>query len=277
MTDKHEKVIRALYRQTRTEQPSEFVDKRIRKAARRALYRNRKRWLWTLSTAAVIVLSFSVVLKLYIEEPDIEKLVWSEEPEKELMVPSVAEPSARVDSFPELMLADEASAVESSSGKIKSLPEAEKFKQKRKKALAKAMHQRLSGEMGFSDSMTSPVSSEKDNRPRNVTIPHLPVTLKALIQLDESLHGEELDKGLIKLYSKNSLILTVSSNNSTVTFNAWPGSEILGIGVDWSLTSQQLKGCSQQHMKTACQITNQLKAIFIEKRLDHIRWTVTHE
>jgi len=71
MNDADDEIIRALYKQSHQEQPSEFLDKRIRKAAQRALSQNRRRWIWGLSTAAVMVLSFNIVLDLFINKPEL--------------------------------------------------------------------------------------------------------------------------------------------------------------------------------------------------------------
>lgn len=74
------------------------MDKRIRKAASRAIssrtvssqtnsirekYRKRNRWLWGLSTAAVLVLSFTVVLNLLMTDPDSPEFYFEEQLEQQ--------------------------------------------------------------------------------------------------------------------------------------------------------------------------------------------------
>lgn len=279
MNDKHEEAILVLYRQSRTEQPSDLVDKRIRKAASRAHYRNKKRWLWSLSTAAVLVLSLTVVLKLFDGEHDSQEILWEDEPKqqvlkkKKITAPQriLAKPNARINNYPEILAPEEEDIAEISSVVAESQP------QKRVKSPVRRFRKEEKTESMLMDYAESPVPVLLDNIDVTAEIPQLPVKLKQLIQLDESLSGEELDNGFIRLYSKNKLILTVSPNKDGFSFKALQGSEILGISVDWSLKAIMLKQCTELNMSTVCSLTDRVKAIFINKRLDHISWQVMRE
>lgn len=78
MTDKHnnqgdeavnEPDITALYRSTRSEEPSASLDGHILAEARLSARRRRNRWLLPLSSAAVVMLGLTLTLKLLDQEP----------------------------------------------------------------------------------------------------------------------------------------------------------------------------------------------------------------
>ena len=68
MTEREDQDLLSLYRRSSQEQPSALLDQRVRNAARRTIKSRRPGWKWGLSTAAVLVLSFSVVLQTYFDE-----------------------------------------------------------------------------------------------------------------------------------------------------------------------------------------------------------------
>lgn len=77
--------IKALYQQTRTEQPSAELDRRIQHAAYKAATKDKSRWIWPLSTAAIFMLSLNVVLNLYdVEQSSVEDLIEEKSSAKEL-------------------------------------------------------------------------------------------------------------------------------------------------------------------------------------------------
>ena len=77
---KHEdqQAISELYRLTRSEQPSAELDQRIRHAAHHAIGAKKPNWIWSLSTAAVILLSVNVVLNVYDPDEDETAILFEE-------------------------------------------------------------------------------------------------------------------------------------------------------------------------------------------------------
>ena len=78
MSDPQQDKLRELYRRSRQEQPSVDLDRQIRDAARRPVQRRSRRWIWGLSTAAVLMLSFTVVLDLYLGDRVQEPLYFND-------------------------------------------------------------------------------------------------------------------------------------------------------------------------------------------------------
>ncbi|MBT3203462.1 MAG: hypothetical protein HOM14_16560 [Gammaproteobacteria bacterium] len=278
MNDKHEKAIVDLYRQSRTEQPSEFMDKRIRRAAKRKLYKSRKQWVWSLSTAAVLVLSFTVVLNLLDVESEISQIVEQEELKRQVIKKNRVESQQRVvpkfapilESQP-LILEEQHSMQDFASERTQNL------QQRKRKLLSRPRHQKEKAESLSFDAVVSSGAGLSDSENVKIHIPQLPLTLGGLLDLDNSLQGEKLKSGLIKLYLKNLLILTLLPGESEFTFKAWPGSEILGVEVDWSVTEQNLDNCNELTGQTVCSLSDQVKAVYIFNQLDHILWSVNRE
>ena len=81
---KHEdqQAISELYRLTRSEQPSAELDQRIRHAAHHAIGAKKPNWIWSLSTAAVILLSVNVVLNVYDPDEDETAILFEESRQK---------------------------------------------------------------------------------------------------------------------------------------------------------------------------------------------------
>jgi len=78
--------ITTLYRASRTEEPSQVLDKRILEQARLAARHNRRRWLVPLSSAAVVLLGLTLTLQLMEQEPglsDIDDYLSEQAPKSE--------------------------------------------------------------------------------------------------------------------------------------------------------------------------------------------------
>lgn len=282
MNDKHEEAIRSLYRQSGTEQPSVFVDKRIRKAASRALYKNTKQWVWSLSTAAVLVLSFTVVLNLIDVEPELFPVTEQDELKQQVLKKNrIKSQQRKVPSyFPVLKSPPPASvSMEQESIQQLRLEEAQGMQRNKRKLLSSSSSARQmeKDETPSFDVIESSAMMVEDNASVKTTIPQLPHQLEQLLALDKSLTGEKQENGLIKLYVKNQLILTLLPGESDFTLMAWPGAEIIGVEVDWHVSIQELDNCSESNTQTICSLTDQLKAVFISDKLDHVTWSVNRE
>jgi len=278
MNDKHEEAIRALYRQSGTEQPSDFVDKRIRKAAKRALYKNTKQWLWSLSSAAVLVLSFTVVLNLVDVEPELLPVTEQEELKQQVLKKN------RIQSQQKEILADRPvlktpppESPEQQSIQQFRLEEARGMQRSKRKLLSSSVRQMEKDEAPSFDAIESSALIVEDSTKVKTTIPQLPLQLEQLIALDKSLRGEKLESGLIKLYQRNRLILTLLPGESDFILMAWPGAEIIGVEIDWSVSAQELDACSESNAQTICVLTDQLRAVYINNKLDHVVWSVNRE
>ncbi|MCP4076071.1 MAG: hypothetical protein GY744_07795 [Gammaproteobacteria bacterium] len=269
MSDKHEEAIRYLYRQSRTEQPSVFVDKRIRKAASRALYKNRKQWVWSLSTAAVLVLSFTVVLNLVDVEPDFSPVTEQEELTQQVL--------KKPNYFPVLKNPPPAVTMEQQSLQEFAKEEVERSQRSKRKLQPSSARQKRIDETPSFDVFESSAIMVEHSLSVKTTIPKLPLQLEQLLALDKSLRGEQQQSGLIKLYQRNRLILTLLPGESEFTFMAWPGAELLGVDVDWHVSALELDACSELKTEMICSLTDQLKAVFISDKLDHVTWSVNRE
>ncbi len=283
MNDKHEEAIVDLYRQSRIEQPSEFMDKRIRRAAKRKLYKSRKQWVWSLSTAAVLVLSFTVVLNLLDVESEISQIVDQEELKRQVIKKDRVESQQRI--LPkfapqfEPMYESRPSIIEEEHSMQGFTSErAQNLQQRKRKLLSSPpRRQKEKAESLSFDAVVSSGAGLSDSVKLEIQIPQLPLTLGDLLDLDNSLRGEKLTSSLIKLYLKNQLILTLLTGESEFTFKAWPGSEILGVEVDWSVTEQNLDNCNELTGQTVCSLSDQVKAVYLFNQLDHILWSVNRE
>lgn len=277
MSDQQDKDLLALYRRSRQEEPSQLTDMRIRQAAQKAMAaRSRKdrRWLWGLSTAAVLVLSFSVVLQVWMVQDSplvIQKdsVSTSEHMPTPNFLPTPEPPPGgaseagdrRLENLPampmsaapmpEKTVAKEEPMLQEDQAEI--AVDREAF---RKKAPAHSLQQ----------------SAPEPRLPDAVVIPRLPASVEAFQAMAPRLVVEKSASGLIAVYTANKLILSVQHQPDGLVFKAWPGSEVLGIKLNWQLNPMQLSGCIDDSVYQQCQLQQDVYAHFEGVRLDFIQW-----
>lgn len=277
MNDKHDDALRALYQKSRQEQPAGQLDQRIRKAAERRIYRTRKRWVWGLSTAAVVVLSFNIVLNLVDIEPASKEVLT--EYESRFQSPGLndstvkEEPSFDAEqSLPQSLPSAPAPVVRTTDKPV--LLQQEKHVQKSKQRMLIVPHtsETRQFERDFSSGMAA-----ADRAGPQLVIPELPLQMDELLKLDGGLSGLQTDTGLMTIYADNKLILTVRPLDGWYEFKAWPGAQLLGVRIDWNIKPSQLDQCNTQNAYISCSLNDRVQGLFEQERLDHISWKVVHE
>lgn len=123
----------------------------------------------------------------------------------------------------------------------------------------------------------SPDSVDANRIMPQLFIPTLPVELDLLLQLNPSVHGQKSSSGLVTIYAGNKLILTLSAGDQFFIFNAWRGTEKLGVKVNWDKKSTQFEHCVDQDAYINCELKDQVHGLFEDDRLDHISWRFVDE
>ncbi|MCK5663184.1 MAG: hypothetical protein KAI17_06840, partial [Thiotrichaceae bacterium] len=154
---------------------------------------------------------------------------------------------------------------------------AERSQRSKRKLLSSTARQKRKEEALSFDAIESSAMIEEDSVSVKATIPQLPREFEQLLSLDKSLRGEKQQNGLIKLYLKNQLILTLLPGKSEFKYQAWPGAELIGVEVAWRVSAQELDACRVLKTKTVCALTDQVKAVYINHKLDHVTWSVNRE
>ena len=287
MTDQQDKDLLTLYRRSRQEEPSQLADTRIRQAAGKAVsikpvetsVKKNRGWLLGLSTAAVLVLSFSVVLQVWMDQDEPSVILQEsasvpvERPKPDFKPKLKPEPSLDVSeydmndsSFDDISAipAPAAPLSKQAIGKQQSMPE---------EKLAEVAADREVFRKKAQTRVPGVDRSKRDSRsPDTLVIPQFPESVTSLQAMAPRLVVEQNDSGLIAVYRTNKLILTIQQQPKGASFKAWPGSEILGVKVDWQLSPQQLQGCEDGPVYLKCPLKQNVDAYFEGERLDFIRW-----
>lgn len=283
MKDPQDKKLLDIYHGSRLETPSELLDKKIHKTAKAALYRKRKRWLWGLSTAAVILISFNVVVELLFMDEQVVELQPSQAPLESREPYITAKPKVQNNpehrsEFHSLRPAlEQADVIEQLS-----LAAEEDFsdsdrafdKENTKHKLHKMEKKMLSRQRELASSgMSAPAASEV-LKPDviSVDLPDLPSELNQLLELDSRLSGTQISERLIILSIQDKLVLSVKKDQGYIHYKAWRGSEVLGVKVDWDLGPDYFSGCRSDPVYITCDLTPEVQGFFEDKRLDHISW-----
>lgn len=283
MNDQHEKKLLALYRRSRQEEPSQLTDERIRQAAHKVasirskeekMPKEDRRWLWGLSTAAVLVLSFSIVLQVWMDQDEPFAV-----PQESALAPvSRAAPDLKPAPAPAASKLDaDDTGFDSLSGMPTSAaPMSEQAVGKEESMFEedleeKAAHQKALQKKPLAHRIEQPVPDSPSLDA--VIIPQLPDTLEGLqTMLPRQLVVEQSESGLIVVYMANKLILTVQPQAAGSVYKAWPGSEALGVKVNWQLNPQQLMACKDGSVYLTCPLQRNVDAHFEGTRLDFILW-----
>lgn len=255
--DADDHALKSLYRQSRHEQPSAQVDSRIRLAAAAPFRRRQKRWIWGLSTAAVMVLSFSLLLELFMLPTDT----------------SINGDNVSGDLFVEKL---ERSDSELSERKLAISPPPVLKKPQLETPGESSEADQLARETIFHYEPSS-VKSISVSSASSLQIPILPLQLDRLLALDDSLTGMLTDEGRIQLYRQQSLILQIIRHQDGHEIEAYPGSEILGVRVNWQLQTADPESCASELSSGECWIDDQVVGVFENGRLEYIRWKVSHD
>lgn len=275
MNEQEQEKLRQLYHRSRQEEPSADMDRRIRNAARRALNGGSNWWIWGLSTAAVLLLSFNVVLELFMGEQhetgiyeqdlpsslprmDVDKRLESnvEKIEQKQVVPAAPAEKPVIEFYQVLPHRKLESELESLSEDAATPGEKKSEIILRKRS---------------SSSVEKPASAEFD------ALRRLPHQLADLLRLADGLSGEELASGKVLLYSDNKLILMVEPGIAGFQFKAWRGAEIIGVKEDWSISPSSLDDCHDQGAYTSCLLRPGIVGFFEADRMDHVNWIQADE
>ncbi len=278
MNERDDEDLLAIYRRSRDEQPSEMVDRRIRNAALRASTGRRRNWIWGLSKVAVVVLSFSVVLQLWLDSqvPD-EVVIVSEEssqgipmvlPQRSMEIPLQEAPressAADLGIMQKSTLEEESAVAETSGTTQSSAPTIDRFAVSPEPAVAISADE-------------APAASSSSILPEyvptvGVNLPELPTNVADLSSLAPQLTVTTNSAGNIEAISGDQRVLSVDEEQQFFRFRAWRGSESLGVLVDWDLQPGRLNNCTVEENYLACPIGTSATGFFTDQVLQYIEW-----
>ena len=278
MNDRDDEDLLALYRRSRKEQPSELVDRRIRNAALRASTGRQRNWLWGLSKVAVVVLSFSVVLQLWLDSqvPD-EVVIVSEErsqgipmvlPQRSMEMPLQEAPlessAADLNIMQKSTLEEESAAAETSGTTQSSAATIDRF--------AVSPEPAVSISADEAPAVSSPSILPEYVPTDGISLPELPTDAAGLSTLAPQLTVSTNSAGDIEAISGDQRVLSVSEEQQYFRFRAWRGSESLGVLVDWNLQPDQLNNCTVADDYLTCPIGSSATGFFTDQVLQYIEW-----
>ncbi len=268
-----DKKIRALYRLGRQENPSNLVDKRIKNAAHRVTLKRQRRWVWSLSTAAVIVLSFTVVLNVVETEIETTSNFPISAPLSQGVINDIA-PIEIENSFSEdtSLTMHETKEFESQVATKLESRKHKMAKEKLEPTRNKANLKRMNAAPSLL-TLASPADSALalEEQSEHLTLPVLPTELHGLLLLDDSLTGDEVGNK-IQVFYKDKKIIELIKYRSLVVFKAWKGSEIISLKVNWDMAISELKNCEVRRAKKICNLNKHIQAVLIEEKLEYIIW-----
>ncbi len=287
MNQQQQQALRELYRQTRDEQPSQMLDRRIRQAARQQLQRRRPRWIWGLSTAAVLVLSFSLVLELGVQDAGAPA-----EYEQELGKPLSSATHESPESAPAPAPASAPPGAPSSASRGAPGMKKELFRQPPPLADEAEMSARASEQhptesvqsleaartphpasgQRAGDTMQAPKSRVVPEAMTRPVLPELPLQASAWQALSSALTVIEPAADRLEIVHNGQKILSLTRLEQGARFKAWPGSQFIGVKADWSVSRHQFTDCHAESGYQVCVWDGDVQAVFDGARLDHLRW-----
>jgi hypothetical protein len=262
MTDHEHKALAALYSRTRDEQPSQLLDRRILNAAQRQAGRRQRRWIVGLSTAAVLVLSLSVVLQTLWQPNEVApELIVQDEPK----APPAPAESPRRDRPPK--------PAAQSAPPLKSSNILEESERRSRKSMAREMDSIARFDAGPTDKPTPADVAAQADRLALAVVPELPTHKEALLGMAPGALAVVSNSGAVEIWLDGVRVLGLTRDRSGAHFRAWRGSEIFGVRVDWLQDKDRLSNCHQEGDKVLCALGDRIDGLFDGRRLDHIRWT----
>lgn len=259
MNNDDQKII-DLYQQTRLKQPSASLDDKILLAAKNKVVQSKnkpKKLIWALSSAAVIVLSVNVALKIVVEptsfEPSPSPII-----KEEVMDSMQAAPDTSMSQFDKTLSLEEKKAVKNLSKK-KMAPKnsAAQSGLSQESALLRSVPQ-------AARKMEVQTLSDKPEKP----LPYFPFNLKRLKALYPSLNIKQQGNN-IHLFHLNQLILSLKRlNNGLIEINAYPQENELNLTIDWN-AKPNCDVLKSNH----CELNSQQTGVFEKNRLIKVVWT----
>ncbi len=268
MTEQKDQDLLSLYRQSSREEPSALLDQRVRKAAQQAIRSRRPGWKWGLSTAAVLVLSFSVVLQMYFDEGMPEETM-----DTTTIIPLNEQPSDLAGELAmDVPIVSQQSAALPAAPVSKLKRSLQKFEEAEADAITAPTTYEIAADFMPEASAETGMAKPEDANVRLVTVPELPFDAAGLRALDSGLTVEQSGSGIIIVYSDNKLVLSIRREGDNLSYRASSGSERLGIKLDWSITPSQLDTCEAKPVYKECQMGQGVTGYFEGDRLDFIQW-----
>ncbi|MBL7002633.1 MAG: hypothetical protein ISR69_01230 [Gammaproteobacteria bacterium] len=240
----------SLYKKTRLEHPHEALDFKVKQAAQQAIKADKKRRsrrvVWGLSIAAMLVLSFSVILNLVnapnaLSPQSIETQIISE------LSHDIQQAPSTTDERKEILLIK------------KALRQAENEQSKRRKV------QSVSPSISeVSPSLMTADSAFEMSRPLSYLDVKLPFDLQKILQQFPDLKGLELNAKRFDIFYKGQRIAEFERTKfKQYRLTAYVGSRHLGLNIDWE--------------KIPTIKNDAVKYIVLEKRLVAVSWLVVEK
>ena len=278
MNDHEQRALRELYRNTRDEAPSELLDQRIRRAAMHQLGRRRRHWIRGLSTAAVLVLAFSVVIQLdwLAKDPLLESAMDSDSGSS-----SPAQSRSYLPTAPEFHSDQAAAPMAPPVHKKQAFNEqpmsaaetSEPLRPEPRRSGRQATESKaLSLPDRFASDQAEPAARRSAEIAAPVQIPLLPHDPDELQTLAPGLGRGAKDHDWLTFCYDDRRVLDMQPDSTGTRFRARPGSEVLGVVIDWKMERDALNACHDEGTYTVCGWLDGVEAVFADERLDHVRW-----
>ncbi len=283
MSTEEDNKLQALYQASRDEAPSELLDQRVLRAARNQQRARQPAWLKLGAVAAVLVLSFSVVLQV------------GQEPFDEVMEEAAVETgetalmSPMHDATPELSVVEPAR--EFMPDRQTSMTEAEPVRVLPSTAMTPAPMSRSASQdqmtkapSGFGlaqpnaqraapSALSNEVpSSSRERKGSYFVPPRLPVTVEGLKAMAPLLRFEISPTGRQLVYRGDKLVMSMQNDGQDRVFKAWSGSDSLGVDIDWDSPVSRFGNCRESAVYIECPLGDGVTGYFEGDRLDHIEW-----
>jgi hypothetical protein len=250
MNQQTDKALLALYRRASDQQPSALLDARVRRAAQQSVQNRPRYWAWGLSTAAVLVLSFSVVIQL-VEAP-------MEQASGTADLYQTSPPQEAADTESPSVMSQQPPAARAKAQRLN----AENLALESFSAMKKSQAPTVDRDFGAPIAGAGLSAPQHEERARlhaappasvdrlfeeevgNVLLPSLPLSVDGIRQLDSTLDVSESSSGELDIHFEGSLIARLRKLDSGARIQAWRGAERLGLRFNWSRDSGLLQSCS---------------------------------
>ncbi len=272
--------LKALYQQTRQESPAPELNQKIRLAAQKALQRKSPNLKWYLSSAAVVLLAFNIVLFIFFPEPEVIEIPGQDAPvprnERLSKTPAIqSNPAPKMDS--------ELAGIETQ--KLRQSKKLEQREVLQNKSTARKMLPELNDDFNHSlkreteetsQGMELYESSDSEKPSFDIRIPNnLAFDIHTLITGHPALTGRQFTDSL-EINRNNKLILKMNRIQQGVLIEAYPESQLWGVYAEWGKNTNRTLNCSQKEY-LICDLTDEIQGGFENNRLIFIRWIQKNE